>query len=130
MWANGYVGIPYRHNADDRGGADCWGLVRLVYREEMGIELESHGGVYPDDSEKSRQAAAQAALRERERWIKVTHPKPYDVLLLRVMGVPVHVGIVVDARSFLHVMKGTQSIIEPIYSAHWRKRIDGFFRRA
>lgn len=105
-------------------------MVRLVYREEMGIELESHGGVYPDDSEKSRQAAAQAALRERERWIKVTHPKPYDVLLLRVMGVPVHVGIVVDARSFLHVMKGTQSIIEPIYSAHWRKRIDGFFRRA
>ena len=37
-WAGAYVGIPYRDHGADRSGCDCWGLVRLVYRERARID--------------------------------------------------------------------------------------------
>ena len=38
-WWNKYVGIPYAPGMSSRDGCDCWGLVRLVYREEFGTLL-------------------------------------------------------------------------------------------
>lgn len=38
-WAAKYVGIPYKIGGDDLSGADCWGLVRLVLRAELGLEM-------------------------------------------------------------------------------------------
>lgn len=38
-WVQRYVGIPYRPCGRDHYGIDCYGLVCLVYREVLGIEL-------------------------------------------------------------------------------------------
>lgn len=38
-WVNAYVGIPYVANGADRTGVDCYGLLRLVAREQFGSEL-------------------------------------------------------------------------------------------
>lgn len=34
-----YITIPYREGGRDHGGADCWGLVGLVYQNETGKQL-------------------------------------------------------------------------------------------
>ena len=34
-WTQKYVGIPYRDLGRDMTGCDCWGLLRLVYGQEL-----------------------------------------------------------------------------------------------
>jgi hypothetical protein len=38
-WLNDYIGIPYVEGGRDYKGCDCYGLVKLVYQFEYGIEL-------------------------------------------------------------------------------------------
>lgn len=41
-WAAKYIGILFVEHGRTREGCDCWGLLRLVYREEFGIELPGY----------------------------------------------------------------------------------------
>lgn len=38
-WLNDYIGIPYEFAGRDMTGLDCYGLVKLVYHNEYGLEL-------------------------------------------------------------------------------------------
>src|SRR5512134_1374594 len=50
-WAGAYVGIPYLDHGAARSGCDCWGLVRLIYRERTRIELPSYAGDYAGEAD-------------------------------------------------------------------------------
>ena len=43
---NSYVGLPWREHGRDRDGVDCWGVLRLIYLERLGIELPSYHSQY------------------------------------------------------------------------------------
>lgn len=124
-WSNEYIGIPYVEKGRDRTGLDCWGLVRLVYQEQYNIEIPSFVNDYEsDDSSRISELIAIG----KENWSKVTQPAIGDVILLRLNGLHMHVGVVISPNQFLHVREGHDSVIERFDTGTWRHRVGGFYK--
>lgn len=121
-----FVGIPHADLGRDRGGADCWGLVRIVYREALGIDLPSLDDRYAGYSD-LRGIAALMVEQERA-WIKVSCVQPYDVLRFRTGSHDTHVAVAVDRRLMLHSHARSHSVIVSRQQPEWRNRLTGVFR--
>lgn len=126
-----YIGVPFLEHgryADD--GLDCWGLVRLVLREQLGVELPDLGYSYPHSH-----AVGAITLTVGEQlpsWQEVERgqEQPGDVVLLRILGAPIHVGVVTEPGWMLHVMQGIDTCLERYDGPIWSRRIEGIFTPA
>ena len=132
-WWDKYLGLPWVIGGRERSGVDCWGLVRLVYRQECGIELPS----WVDDPHArdltlhGRSKAFRAHVgkfMELPRWTK--EQRPFDIAALSIRGNLWHVGILVEAPyTVLHIEDEEGSKLED-----WSRREDfttqfgGFYR--
>lgn len=124
MWYNDYVGIPFLQKGREKSGVDCWGLVRLVYKEEFDTDLPSFADDYEyDDTERIEQLTAQY----KEGWEETSTPKPGSVVLFKVLGHLSHIGIYIGGNKFLHCLENHSSVIEDLNSINWNKRFAGFF---
>lgn len=128
IWAGRYIGLPFRELGRDRAGVDCWGLVRLILAEQFTIPLPSFIHEYRHTLEKSR--IGPLIERETRSWQKIATnaEAPGDVVVLRLHGKPMHVGLVLGDRHMLHIEAGINSAIERYNSPQWAERIFGFFR--
>lgn len=132
-WVADYLAIPFVEGGRARDGADCYGLVRLVLADRFGIAIPlQSAGAYTSDLDKN----ARAELAERVRatlaeWREVPRPDiaPGDVLLLRVEGRPLHVGVALDpAGLFLHSEIDIGPHLDDWTGARWARRVLGFYR--
>jgi cell wall-associated NlpC family hydrolase len=123
-----FVGLPYLDKGRDLAGVDCWGLVWMVYRELLGIELPSYSDRYVTGSD--RRAIARLIAGELDEWreITVTLEQPFDCVLMREGGLPRHIGIVTSAGMLLHVQPGATSRIERYRHGLIAGRVVGFYR--
>lgn len=133
-WVADYIGIPFADKGFDRDAANCWGLVRLVLADRFGVlGLPTYAETYETTRDKEALAAAMRAESGRD-WVRVGGPDDWssvragDVPLLRVRGLPTHVGIVVAPGFMLHAHEGTDSILARYDGLEWSKRIIGFYR--
>ena len=122
-WHNEYVGIPYAARGRTRQGADCWGLVRLVYAERFGIDLPGFDG-YADSADP---LVPELIAREREGWEPKDAPAVGDVLVFRLLGRLSHVGVYVGEGQFLHAREGHAACIERLASGAWKHRLAGCY---
>jgi cell wall-associated NlpC family hydrolase len=128
-WANDFAGLRYLDRGrDPRVGLDCWGLVRAVYRARRGVELPDLGPDYVSAEDPAAAAAVVAALRPSWLAIDAADVLPLDVVLLRLLGRESHVGTVVSAGFFLHILPRTGSGLERWAAPVWNRRVAGFFR--
>jgi len=125
-WWNDYVGIPYELKGRTTAGIDCWGLVRLVYREQFNIELPSFTEEY--FSEYDDKTNAEIIAAKKESWTQLQDPKPGSVVLLNILGYPSHVGVVIDQNTFLHARLDDSVGIEKLSDPRWKRRIVGFYQ--
>jgi len=130
MKTDTYIGIPFKKNGFDRSGCDCWRLVIMVYRDELGIDLPGFDGIYVDETLASLKKVTRHIRETKEQWKKVTKPKTFDVILLRTGSMVYHVGVVVGKRTMLHVTEGIDSTIEEFTGIQWKDKIEGFYRYA
>ena len=128
-WVADYVGIPYRMLGRSRDGADCWGLVRLVYADRLGVDLPAYDGRgFSGRASVPDVAGLVADAREAWREVPEAEAAPLDLVLLRVHGQPVHVGVLVAHRIMLHSLAGHDSAVERLDSLVWARRIIGYGR--
>ena len=124
--------VPFVKHGRSWDGWDCWGMVNVAYRELRGVELPSFAGDYPDagDTREGRACVEGLIRANMGDWRKVSAPEPGDVVLLKIGGRPIHVGLMVGQRAFLHTEKKIGTVIERTDGAMWRDRIDGVYRLA
>jgi cell wall-associated NlpC family hydrolase len=128
-WATQYVGAPYVAGGRTLDGVDCWGLLNLVWAEQMGVQLPAYeGALYHDQS--STEAVAQDAVAFASHYAPVTPGREQlgDGILIRMRGAPLHVGMVLAPGVMLHVEEGANAVIERYDGFRWAKRIVGFYR--
>ena len=127
--ARGWLGTPYHHRASVRGaGCDCIGLVRGLWRELYGTELE-HIGPYTGDWAEA--TGNEALLRAAGRHLTPVPPseaQPGDVLVFRLRdgAVAKHIAILSSADGMIHAQEGVP-VSEVSLGRWWRPRIAGAF---
>lgn len=128
-WSASYVGIPWLPKGRERAsGVDCWGLVRLVYAEQLGKVLPALLGRY--DDRLSSRAVAAVVDAERNRWTQVEAPQPFDVALFHLGSFDQHVAVIVNDELMIHAKDGFTSCLERYCSGMWAERLSGFYRHA
>lgn len=126
-WAAGYIGLPFKAHGRDRAGMDCWGLVRLVLAEQFAVFAPSFSANY----ESTEDAATLGALITDHARLCIKVPpgqeKCGDVIVLRMKGAPMHVGMVLGDNFMLHIERGVNSSMESYKNIRWRDRVYGFY---
>lgn len=125
MWSNNYIGIPFKYKGRTEEGLDCWGLARLIYKNEYNITLPSFSDEYTDsDTTRIEELIAQY----KEGWESTDSPSEGTAVLFKIMGRESHIGIAVSATHFIHAREGYDSAIEAFESPYWKRRIVGHFK--
>lgn len=137
-----YVGVPWLDYGRDLSGSDCWGMVRIVYAEQLSIELPAYSTGYSGTRKEDAPRIAQLMTAGKDDWVEVARrpptlmrelcpigqARPFDVLLIRQWGVPCHVGLVVAPGAMLHIEEGVDSCVEEYDAPRWLPRIEGIYR--
>ena len=102
---NKYVGIPWVCNESSPDAADCWGLVSLVYKDLLSVNLETFKKEDIDTKEKTMDMIETIQSITLD-WRKVVIPNKLDVVLMydRQTKRPEHVGIYAGDGLILHSM--------------------------
>lgn len=128
LWVTNYIGIPFKDKGRDCEGADCWGLCRLVAKEQFNIDVPSYIDVY--DSPKDKEAISSNFYKVENGYksIKFGEEKEGDFIVLRISGLPFHMGIIICSGFMLHIGKGFDAVFESYRNSKWKHRVLGFYR--
>ena len=125
-----YLGIPFRDHGRDRDGCDCWGLVRLVYQEQLGVTMPDLGDAYSDAYARGEVDRLVARSARQDWTVDVTNlpRRELDVLVFLRAGVEAHVGLYAAPGVMLHVTDGMCAAFERYDTAKWSRRFSRALR--
>lgn len=108
---------------------NCAALVVKVARERLGLEIPLHVSECTDPMDREE---VDALIRGEvvKRWVRVDAGREADgdVVLFRMGGLPVHIGLLIGDGRFLHVLPGREACVERLDSISWRSRLVGVYR--
>lgn len=123
---NKYIKIPFKSHGRDFNGCDCYGLVRLVLKEEFSKTLPDFWEYNaPDDFQ-----VLQGLFDENTPLLsakKVEEPKEGDVVLYKFRGYTSHIAVYVGQGRILHILKGIDSCCVPVEHGILKGRVEGYY---
>ncbi len=128
--ARTWIGAPYRHQASCLGaGADCFGLVRGVWRSVIRPEPETLPAYTPDWGDINGHEILFTAMRRHFIETPVSHARAGDVLLFRMaLDAPAkHCAILTAPDRIIHAYWG-RSVAETRLGPWWQRRIIAAFQ--
>ena len=126
-WVGKYIGIPFVSNGRTMTGCDCYGLVRLVLRNEYGIELPELSNNYNDAQNLKETARLFEDYRPVILAEKLLKPQEKALVVITEHGVAAHVGIAAGNGYVLHTGVKTGSICQKESHPGIRSRIEGYY---
>ena len=120
-----YIGIPFKDHGRDRNGCDCWGLVKLVLKEQMGLASPDLGEYYSTAYDR-QSVDGLLHTNSNTGWnydVTGETRKPLDILIFTRAGVETHVGLHVSQGVMLHIMEGIDSCFERYDAMRWARRL-------
>lgn len=129
-WVDKYQFIPFVNLGWDFNGVHCWGLVRLVYKNELGIDLPTYGDTSATDLKTLSQKITYHSDDEKWYAVQCGQLKTFDVVVMKFAGSRRigHVGVYVGNGQVMHCEKATDVAIVP-FSHHTVKHRIAAFRR-
>jgi murein DD-endopeptidase len=116
---NKYINIPFKHHGRDFNGCDCFGILKLMYTNELNINLPDY-----EYSFDWNQTHNHIIDNIRNNWIEVNPPyKKYDCLVFCTTynsKIANHIGVYIGDNKFIHIQENQFSRIE---------RLDGFYSK-
>lgn len=134
-WVAQYLNLPFVDKGRTRQGVDCYGLVRLIYQEQLNIELPSYTEHYSTSSDYGEiRALMNGEAGSLWHEIAVAEARGYDGLIFRLLGEPTHFGLVLDPPWFIHAIKRERQVqgrtwVERWDTTEWRHRLVAVVRR-
>ena len=108
-----YINIPFVRHQHEPHGFDCYGLIRVWYKQEYGIELPYHP------------LAVETQIWDPVQYEEV---KQGDAFTMGVLGIS-HVGLVIDKDTFLHTTSARgHSFLVPAKEIMSNNKFLGFIR--
>lgn len=122
--------IPYADSGRDRSGADCWGLILILYDHLDYGALEPYSEITLPTLRHRKETSEklQSVLETQTQFEEVSEPTFADVILLNVKNEPLHIGFCLDKQTMIHTTKETGVVIEDFTGMKWINKIAGFYR--
>jgi cell wall-associated NlpC family hydrolase len=134
-WYNKYLNFPYQHLGDNiETGIDCFNLCRLVYKEQLNIDIPYDTAdwcniVDEDWYNKTQDRPFDRGGTEAYGWKRVNKPEKFDVITMSLGSTNVtnHCALYVDNDKILQTMIDRQSWLAP-YGRYYKTYTIGIFR--
>jgi cell wall-associated NlpC family hydrolase len=121
-----FIGIPFVNRGRTLMGADCWGLVRLVF--------EAYGVNVPDYRVSCFASTDIDATVEgaRNQWQRLEKPEPPCLIVMKGIDPDApqacsHLGVYVGEGRMIHTFQKTMSCLERIKHPYFGPKIEGYY---
>lgn len=118
-----YINIPYKHLGRDFSGADCWGIIQLIYQKEKDILLPDN--MYEEFwYKKENENPLLNGANKYNNKVEVSIFLPFDVIFFynQKRSFVDHVGMCIEEDRFIHTYRNSSSRVDRI-KGYWESRI-------
>ena len=125
---NKYIRIPYADKGRSFDGCDCFGLAILIHHHELGHKITDV--LYSTAEDPQMVARLIDTTVPTINAEQVEQPEAGDLVLMRVGGMPAHIGVYLGDGKCIHTSRHYGTCCERIDGPRLKGHVMGYYRVA